>query len=881
MPDPAAAPPGGPPLRAPWRLAGGALALYAAAALLLTWPLAAHLADHLVSHANPAARSDPPLNAWILSWTWHALTTAPGRLFQANAFFPAPDALAFSDTLLGTLPLFAPAFALTGNPVLAANLATLLAFVLNGAAMAALAFRLLARPLPALVAGFVFAFSPLRFGHLMHLQLLSAWWTPLCLLALEAWLRRPRPLSAAAVGALLWVQFLSSAYLGLALGLLLPLYGLVRAWPERQRLGARRLLAGCALAALVAGLLLLPVAVPYLRSQAQWAHARGLTDLFRYSAHPQSLLAADATSRLYGELTRPFRRHDVPWESALFVGLAPLGLAAAGLWPRRGAPGGPGLPAGVGRAAAALGGAGLILALGPILIWHDTPTQWPLPYLPLFLGIPGLRGMRAPARFALLALVPLALFAGAGLARLLARLPPGRGLHGAAAGLALALLTAEAAHLPVALQPVAPLPRAIAAPLAAEPGAVLALPLSTFEPLPETLHLLQSTAHWAPLVNGYSGFRPGVYFELVSLVNAAEPSDRLLEALAALGVRRLLVHLEAMPEAERRTWEAARPPASHLVPLAAAEGYRLFRIATPPREGFGHLTAALALPEGLPGGDRLRVGFALENRSGGPWVNPGPLGLAPLRVIWTPEGGGAPIRQIAPAYLPTLLPAGATRSFAVPLAVPPGSGPYRLEIRGPGFTASHRVRLGVPDPAPPDLRAELAWLGPPAPTAMAAGPLPLLVRIGNAGTGPWRETAAGRARGLPFRRLASRAGLNLWWAAADLPDLGSEWPIWGAGDRALWLATPQSYLGQFSLRARWIRDGAIVSMDFIPLPQALFPGQRLTLAWTVPTPAGPGAYQLELAVQAPSLDRLPGAAAEPLRLPVLLRPGPPSAGRPS
>ena len=36
------------------------------------------------------AEADRNLNVWILAWVAHALTTAPGRLFQGNILYPAP-----------------------------------------------------------------------------------------------------------------------------------------------------------------------------------------------------------------------------------------------------------------------------------------------------------------------------------------------------------------------------------------------------------------------------------------------------------------------------------------------------------------------------------------------------------------------------------------------------------------------------------------------------------------------------------------------------------------------------------------------------------------------------------------------------------------------
>jgi hypothetical protein len=239
-------------------------AIYAGGAVLLTWPLGRHLTDHVIAHAGN--ESDSMFVAWLLAWVFHALTHFPLRLFQANILYPAPDALGFSDRLLGDQLLFAPVYAATGNPVLALNITVLATFVLNGLSAAFLARHITGRMAPALLAGFVYAFAPLRFSRLMHLQLLSTWWAPLAFLALDRWLREPR--SSRIVGAVLaaWFQFPSSAYLGVMLVMLFVPYALRRGWPDRRRLLRPQPLRQAGLACVLGIVLFLPVAIPYLRS---------------------------------------------------------------------------------------------------------------------------------------------------------------------------------------------------------------------------------------------------------------------------------------------------------------------------------------------------------------------------------------------------------------------------------------------------------------------------------------------------------------------------------------------------------------------------------------------------------------------------------------
>ncbi|MBI2113905.1 MAG: hypothetical protein HYT85_02290 [candidate division NC10 bacterium] len=863
-----------------WSWVLPATGVYATAAVILTWPLARHLTDHLIAHSNPAATADSPLNAWILTWVLHALTHFPTRLFQGNIFYPAPDALAFSDTLLGNQLLFAPVYAATGNPVLGYNLTLLGAFVLNGLSLALLVRSITGEKLPALVAGFVYAFAPVRFPHLFHLQLLSAWWAPLAFLAVEAWLREPRMSRMAGAVLAVWCQFLSSAYLGLMLSVLLVPYALWRGWLDRNRLPTVRVLRDLALAGLLGTILFLPVTLPYLRSQAQWGHERGLEDQLRYSAQPLSFLAADETNRLYGNLTRRFRRQYAPWETTLFVGLVPLGLAGLGLIPwRRGRKAEGTNPATLPRGYLLVGGLAALLSLGPILLWGDEPAQWPLPYLALFLWIPGFRGMRVPARFFLITLIPLAVLAGMGTARILTwirqRRPDGVIVAAGMVAALLAGIAAESVHTPIRLQRVqaphedAPVSSWLAD--AARSGAILEIPFSPSEPVPEALRMLQSTRHWAPMVNGYSGFRPGSYFELAALVNGQGFSDPVLDALEALGVRTLVIHLDELHDADRRLWLQDPPWSRHLELLRAGPALRLFRI-TPAASRSTSLQATLALPPTLPAAERFHVGLRLEEQSGGPWVNPGPIGRPPVTVIWKPAAGPAlPPREV-PVFLPTVLPTGRRYTTVVPLETPATPGAYRLDVQGAGFRIEHPITLEGVSPAGENPRADVSWHGPPRVEAVTGAAVEVAVRLRNRGDGVWRERAAGSFGGVPLRRLARLGGLTIWWASADLPDHGSEWRIWGAGQGALWLATPQSYLGKFTVGARWLRDGQPASTDFTPLPQDVFPGQVLDLLWIILAPREPGPYELEVAMQAPPLQPFTAAGGDdPVRVPVLIR----------
>ena len=100
-----------------------ALAVYAGLTVLLTYPLS----------WNPGTLArdygDPLLNSWIMAWELDKLATGNlSGFFDTNVFFPFYNTLAYSEFLIPQAFVIAPVYYLTGNPLLAHNVAMLLSF---------------------------------------------------------------------------------------------------------------------------------------------------------------------------------------------------------------------------------------------------------------------------------------------------------------------------------------------------------------------------------------------------------------------------------------------------------------------------------------------------------------------------------------------------------------------------------------------------------------------------------------------------------------------------------------------------------------------------------------------------------------------------------
>jgi len=160
---------------------------FVAVAAFETSPLLAHFGTRLGAQGTDAVH-----HLWILAWDVHALATQPGHLFDGNLAYPLERSLAFTDHFLGALPIFAPVYALTGNAVAGYNAVVLLSGALGAFGAAALAWWWTRRWGPAIVAGMLFGWAPLRLGQSGHLQLLTFFWAPLALLCLDRFLRARR-----------------------------------------------------------------------------------------------------------------------------------------------------------------------------------------------------------------------------------------------------------------------------------------------------------------------------------------------------------------------------------------------------------------------------------------------------------------------------------------------------------------------------------------------------------------------------------------------------------------------------------------------------------------------------------------------------------------
>ena len=292
---------------AAWVLAA---AFYATLTVVQTWPLVTKLPEVL-----PHDLGDPGLNAWIIWWNAQAVPLTE-RWWNGPIFFPSSGALAFSETLLGLLPITAPIQWFGGSPITAYNVAFLLTFPLSALAAHALAFRLTGRHDAGLIAGLVYGFNPFRLAHFPQIQVMTSYWMPLALLGLHEYVTN---------GKVRWLVIFAAAWLMQALSngyylLFFPvLVGLWLAWFALSRTDARRLMAIVG-AWIVASLPLIPLLWGYRRIHAAFSFQRDVAEINVFGADVSSLL--DAAKEL--KFWRLDRFHQP--EGELFPGFTAVAL---------------------------------------------------------------------------------------------------------------------------------------------------------------------------------------------------------------------------------------------------------------------------------------------------------------------------------------------------------------------------------------------------------------------------------------------------------------------------------------------------------------------------------------------------------------------------
>lgn len=479
----------------------------------------------VIFHFTNAGRidtNDGRWSIWVVSWVAHALTTDPAQLFRANIFYPHTNALAFSEGNFVQGVIGAPIWALTKNPYTTHNFVFLVAFVQSFVATYYLVRHLTGDRRAAIVCGVMYAYCPFAFVRQAHIQLLVIGFLPWCMLAWHRLLERASIARGIELGVVMALTGLACAYYGIFAGGMISSaaiwFGITRRrWKDPQYLTA------VAVAAIVCAGVIAPFFLPYVEMQESTGFERSIGG--QYSANLGAWLNSSAWAHRWWA---PYL--DQPSEG-LFPGILAIVLGVLG--------------AKVALRAKKEEGLGDVawfyIGVALLTLWITFGPAAGL-YSLLYYTVPVFSFLRAPSRAGIVVTLCLVVLASPAMIAIMKR----RGANLAGAILLMLavgdlyrapLRTREAAPLSRAYQELARLPKA--------PTIEMPYWATSIEFHGHAQYMLASTAHWQPLINGYSDHIPQDFRDNAPIL-AGFPSPEAFAVLEPLQARYAVIHLELM-----------------------------------------------------------------------------------------------------------------------------------------------------------------------------------------------------------------------------------------------------------------------------------------------------------------------------------------------
>ena len=523
-----------------------------------------------ILHFNDAGRldtNDGRWSIWVVSWVAHALTSDPRQLFNANIFYPHTNALAFSEGNILEGVIGAPVWALTGNPYTTHNFIYLFSFAQSFVATYYLVRHLTADRRAAIVAGVLYAYCPFAFARQAHIQLLMIGFLPWVMLAWHRFLDRTSIARAAELGIVMMLTGLACAYYGIFAGGMIAFASIWFAI-TRRRWSDMRYVGGVAVAAAVCLGSIAPFFLPYLRMQESTGFERPLTG--QYSANIGAWLVSSAWShRWWAPYLNAPSEVLFPGILAIVLGIwgAVLALRSAAIRLK---------PDATLRADVAWYYVGLAI----FTFWLTFGPKAGL-YTALYYTVPVFSFLRAPSRAGIVVTLCLVVLAAPAMVALMRR----RSANVVAAIL-LVLAVADTYRAPLRMREAPPLPNLYRTLASLPKGPVIELPYwaTSIEYHRHAEYMLASTAHWQPLINGYSDHIPQDFRDNARTL-AGFPSPESFAILQAMQARYAVFHLDLMapPARDELIKRLDNDYVGYLKPLEKDGNVWLYEIVSWPR----------------------------------------------------------------------------------------------------------------------------------------------------------------------------------------------------------------------------------------------------------------------------------------------------------
>ncbi len=348
-----------------------------AVALWSVWPVIVSPHDSLV------AGDEDVLITWILNQTIQKIPNRLSEIFQGNIFHPFKNTMAYSvllipSALLGLIPA-----KLTGFPVLAFNTAFIFGQVLTMLVTYLWFKEMTKNTLASLLGSIILGLSQIRFHHIVHLQMWTMqWWL------ISGWMiwkfskyGKIRHLYLSAIFAVIQIwECLLPIYFILATGAFLLLFEF------RKILKVKNIRKHLIIALLLFFIFSSPVLFTYFSVSKQFDYVRPIREVAHFSMSINDLWGMYFSPVLYFFLIISLLMVLSFWKKSRSVGRL-IESQRNFKW------------------IFTVGFVGLIMSLGPVLKWQGKTIKLfgrffiPLPYGIFYYIIPGLNGLRSPARW--------------------------------------------------------------------------------------------------------------------------------------------------------------------------------------------------------------------------------------------------------------------------------------------------------------------------------------------------------------------------------------------------------------------------------------------------------------------------------------------------
>ena len=250
--------------------------LYVLLTLLFIYPVYLHYADTTYTFGDPIDM------IWHSVWAYDHILKEPANLFDGNMFYPAKYSFIFTDHMIGTFIIFAPAYFLTKNPVLSHNILMFFLTILSGISMYFLVYYWIRRRSASFFSGFVFAFSPVILYFHPNLPVC---WAPLGLIFLHRFLEKGKLFDVIIFSLIFSIIALSSLYFGYFITITTLVY-LIGYYFKVNKVYSRLFFIKSLLGIIIIMVLVLPFRLPYLKLKEEYGFKRKLGEMVQYSGDP-------------------------------------------------------------------------------------------------------------------------------------------------------------------------------------------------------------------------------------------------------------------------------------------------------------------------------------------------------------------------------------------------------------------------------------------------------------------------------------------------------------------------------------------------------------------------------------------------------------------